>query len=94
MKKISKKIIPIKYSNYLSEKLNLNFYLASTNTFNDLNRELNILVYKKGLYRYILPGKFKFPIKYYFKKHTIINFELSKEIIPALINNKISWEFN
>ena len=64
------------------------------NYINKLNKELDIYVYKKGLYRYLLPGKFNLPIKNYFKSHTYIDFVLNKELISSLIVNKNVILFN
>jgi hypothetical protein len=98
MRKTSKKFIPIRYIKILSERLNLNFYLVSTNTILDLknNDDDDILIYKKGLYRYLLPGKFINPLKNYFKVHTYINFNLNKDLINNYIINKdiILYNYN
>jgi hypothetical protein len=88
MRKTSKKFIPIRYIKILSG-LNLNFYLVSTNTILDLKINNNdILIYKKGLYRYLLPGRFRHPIKNYFKIHTYIDFNFNIELINSYIVNK------
>lgn len=87
MKKISKKIILIKTLNEPNLIFNSNFYLVSMEKLIDINKEINNL-FKKGLYRYILPGKFILPIKNYFKTHTYINYELNKNVLFNLINNK------
>ena len=88
MKKISKKIILIKTLNEPNLIFNSNFYLVSMDKLIDINKEVNNL-FKKGLYRYILPGKFILPIKNYFKTHTYINYELNKNVLFNLIKNKI-----
>ena len=94
MKKISKKTIPINSITKLFMIKDLNFYLVSTNNIWDLNKELNISVYKKGLYRYLLPGQFNLHIKHYFKTHTYIDFTINKDIIKFLIINKDVILFN
>ena len=95
MKKTSKKIILIKTLNEPNLIFNSNFYLVSLDKLIDINKEINYL-FKKGLYRYILPGKFILPIKNYFKTHTYINYELNKNILLNLINNKniIIFKYN
>jgi len=95
MKKISKKIILIKTLNEPNLIFNSNFYLVSVDNLIDINKEINY-VYKKGLYRYILPGKFALPIKKYFKTHTYMNYELNKNILLNFINNKniILYKYN
>jgi hypothetical protein len=97
MRKISKKFIPINFIKILSEK-DINFYLVSTNNILiDKYENSNILIYKKGLYRYLLPGKFVHPVKTYFKYHTYINyinFDLNKDLIKSLIINKDIILFN
>jgi hypothetical protein len=95
MKKISKKIILIKTLNEPNLIFNSNFYLVSMDKLMDINKEINNL-FKKGLYRYILPGKFILPIKNYFKTHTYINYELNKNVLFNLINNKniILFKYN
>jgi hypothetical protein len=95
MKKISKKIILIKTLNEPNLIFNSNFYLVSADKIIDINIEINNL-FKKGLYRYILPGKFILPIKNYFKTHTYINYELNKNVLLNLINNKniILFKYN
>jgi hypothetical protein len=95
MKKISKKIILIKTLNEPNLIFNSNFYLVSMDKLIDINKEVNNL-FKKGLYRYILPGKFILPIKNYFKTHTYINYELNKNVLFNLINNKniILFKYN
>jgi hypothetical protein len=95
MKKISKKIILIKTLNEPNLIFNSNFYLVSMDKLIDINKEVNNL-FKKGLYRYILPGKFILPIKNYFKTHTYINYELNKNVLFNLINNKniIIFKYN
>jgi hypothetical protein len=97
MKKISKKIIPHNnISNFLTLKnlKELNFFLVSANNIIELNKDLNIWVYKKGLYRYFLPGKFNLPIKSYFKNHTYIDFVFTQDLISSLIINKNIILFN
>jgi hypothetical protein len=97
MRKTSKKFIPISYINILSKNLDINFYLVSTNNILEIEKNLDILIYKKGLYRYLLPGKFFFSIKTYFKTHTyinFINFNLNKDLIKSLIINKDVILFN
>lgn len=96
MKKISKKIILIKNLKKIDSIFISNFYLVSANNLIDINKELNFSVFKKGLYRYILPGQFLNPIKNYFKKHTYINYNLNKTLMLNLINNKeiIVYKYN
>ena len=96
MKKISKKIILIKNLKKIDSIFISNFYLVSVNNLIDINKELNFSVFKKGLYRYILPGKFLNPIKNYFKKHTYINYNLNNMLMLNLINNKdiIAYKYN
>jgi hypothetical protein len=92
MKKISKKPIHIKIAydmfNTISKE-NLNFYLVSIDSIKDLkNYHPSIWIYKKGLYKYFLPGKFFYDIKYYFKKHTYVNFNFDLNLIKSYIKNK------
>jgi len=97
MRKTSKKFIPIRYIKILSNYENLNFYLVSTNTILDLKTSDNdILIYKKGLYKYLLPGKFVNSIKYYFKMYTYIDFKFNKDLINCYILNKdiILYNYN
>jgi len=86
MRKISRKIIQLKYADYIKNKGN--FSLVSIDSIKDLNKDLDIVVYKKGLYKYILPGQFPTKIKTFFKKHTYIDYELNKDNIKNVINNK------
>lgn len=86
MRKISRKVIQLKYIEILKTKEN--FILVSIDSIKDLNKDLDILVYKKGLYKYILPCKFSDIIKSFFKKHTYIDYNLNKENIKDIINNK------
>lgn len=88
MQKISKKIILIKFFDEICFNIfKMNFYLVSFDNIQEINNS-DISLYKKGLYRYILPGKFKLPIKMYFLKHTYINFDFTINLIETLINNK------
>lgn len=96
MQKISKKIILIKNLNKIDFIFNTNFYLVSATNISDINKELNLSVYKKGLYRYILPGRFLKSIKYYFPNHTYINFDFKKDFFSQLIKNQniILYKYN
>lgn len=96
MQKTSKKIILIKNLNKIDSILNINFYLVSAINISDIDKNLNLSVYKKGLYRYILPGKFIKPIKNYFPTHTYINFNLNKNNFSQLIKNPniILYKYN
>jgi len=95
MQKISKKIILVKDLKKINVIFNSNFYLVSANNLTVI-KDLNYSVYKKGLYRYILPGKFLMSIKNYFKKHTYINYNLNKLIMVDLINNNdiVLYKYN
>lgn len=95
MQKISKKIILIKSLKTIDIKYNSNFYLVSVNNLNEINKEC-FSIYKKGLYRYILPGKFLYSLKSYFKNHTYINYTLNKSLMLNLINRKeiIVYKYN
>jgi len=86
MRKISRKVIQLKYIEVIKKKEN--FILVSIDSINNLNKDLDILVYKKGLYKYILPFQFSNLIKSYFQKHTYIDYTLNKENIKEIINNK------
>lgn len=96
MKKISKKIILVKQLKNLNSIFASNFFLVSVNTVCDIDKDLKFSIFKKGFYRYILPGKFLMPIKYYFKKHTYINYNLTKMLLLNLINNNniILFKYN
>jgi hypothetical protein len=89
MKKICKKIILIK-SIEDSKYDNLDFYILNHNDLKLKDVENPLLVLsKKGLYRYILPGKFLLDIKKYFPQHTYIQYgNISKDLIKILLDNK------
>lgn len=84
MKKISKKVINI---NSIHDLIVLDFCLVSSENILNINLD-NIKIYKKGLYRFLLPGKFFNEIKEYFKKHTYINFNINKNLLNLYIQNK------
>nr|BDB10222.1 hypothetical protein [Actinophrys sol] len=100
MKKISKKIIHFdivydKVSSIINK--NLNFYLVSIDNIKHLkNYHPSIWIYKKGLYKYFLPGKFFSNIKDYFKKHTYVNFDFDLNLLKSYITNKsiILFKYN
>jgi|LakMenEpi03Aug12_release.lakeMendotaPanAssembly.Ray.scaffolds.fasta_scaffold2025030_1 hypothetical protein len=89
MKKICKKIILIKSLD--EPKYNhLDFYIFNHTDSKLKDVENPLLIFsKKGLYRYILPGKFPLDLKKYFPQHTYIQYgNISKDIIPKLFSNK------
>lgn len=89
MKKICKKIILIKSIEDCKYD-NLDFYILNHSDLKlkDVENPLLILS-KKGLYRYILPGRFALDIKKYFPQHTYIQYgNISKDLIKILLENK------
>jgi hypothetical protein len=92
MKKISKR--PIQ-TNFIIEFINKNqnFYLVSVDNIKDLKKE-NILLLKKSLYKYLLPGQFSLPLRNLFKSHSYINFDLNKGSFKDLINKSNIIVFN